>query len=86
MKNNLLFGLDWIFTCFGVFWAGIVIYASFLNEFNFELWISSFWVIAIFLFPLIRIIVKFLSEMNWKDFEYSFKKNYKSRAKKRWEY
>ena len=82
MKNNLLFGLDCVFVFYGSFWAGLLIFAA-LPE-NLDFWVFS--VIAIFLFPLIRIIVKILSEMNWKDFKYSFKQNYKNRAKKRWEY
>ncbi len=86
MKNRLLFGLDCVFSFFGSFWAGVLFLAALSENYGFEQWLLLFSVIPIFLYPLIRKVVEFLSEMNWKDFKYAFKQNYKNRAKKRWEY
>ena len=86
MQNRLLFGLDCFFGFFGGFWAGLLFLAALPSNYNFWQWLLVFSVIAIFLFPLIRKTVEILSEMNWEDFKYTFKQNYKNRAKKRWEY
>ena len=86
MKNNLLFGLDLVFTSFGTFWALLVLLRFDFSGYGLFDWLVLFSLIAIFLFPLIRKTVEVLSEMSWEDFKYSFKQNYKNRTKKRWEY
>lgn len=86
MKNRLLFVLDVAFVFYGCFWAGVLFLAALPENYDFEQWLLLFSVIAVLLFPLIRKVVEVLSEMNWKDFKYAFKENYKNRAKKRWEY
>ncbi len=86
MKNMLLFGLDVIFSFYGAFWAGLLFFTALPQISGFWRWLWVFSVIAILLFPLIRKIVEVLSKMSLEDFKYAFKQNYKTRAKKRWEY
>ena len=60
MKNRLLFGLDLFFCFYGSFWAGLLFFVALPENYNFWQWLWVFSVISIFLFPLIRIIVKTL--------------------------
>ena len=86
MKKNSLFFLDSIFVFYGAFWAGLVFFRALSLEFNFIEWFLVFSVMAVLFYPLIRKAVETLLEIDWKKFKPGFEKDYRNRAKNRWEY